>query len=145
MAPVKSEAEWKEEDEAAGLVEFKRVLKNWARHRVEWARIFPDVDLGKLNIIEDLMKLDISLVYLDIIKTDTDRKSFGYMPLLASCSEGEIGAVNAECFAERIVSASNLVMDHKNTKTNGDVFEMPVVLRMNRECMPFMRKHFFRK
>lgn len=140
---IKTEAEYIEEDKLAAAVEFKRVLKTWAKHQVDWARNFPGKDLGTLDIVEDLMDLDMGVVYLDLIKSDPLRATFGFMPLLASCSEGELGAVNAESYAERVISASNITMDHGNTSMSDDLYEMLVVLRMNRDFMIFMRKNYF--
>ena len=60
---------------------------------MDWARLFPDKDLRTLDVIEDLMDLDIGFVFLEIVKNDPSRESFGYIPLLASSSEGELGAV----------------------------------------------------
>jgi hypothetical protein len=62
---------------------------------------------------------------------------------MASCSDGQIGALNAESFAERVISGANLVMTDGNTLFDDKVLEMLVVLRMNRKFMLFMREHYF--
>ena len=77
-----------------------------------------------------------------VIKSDPDRKNFGFIPLMASCSSGEIGALNAESFAERVISGSNLVMTNGNTLLGDKMLDMLVVLRMNREFMEFMRREY---
>ena len=53
-----------------------------------------------------------------------------------------IGALNAESFAERVISGSNLVMTNGNTLLGDKMLEMLVVLRMNREFMEFMRREY---
>ena len=123
--------------------EFKLVFKNWVRHRVDWRAIFPHTDLGNLDIMDDLMDVDIGAVYHGLMKSDPDRSKFGFMPLLASCCTSEIGALNAESYAERIVSAANLTMNSGNTRFDDELCEMLVVLRMNREFIIFMRDNYF--
>ena len=90
------------------------------------------------------MELDVGIVYIHILqKEDPDRSKFGFIPLLASCSDGEIGALNAESFAERIISAVNLIMTEGRTLLDDATLDKLVVLRMNREFMVFMRKCYF--
>jgi hypothetical protein len=67
----------------------------------------------------------------------TERANFGFLPLLAGCSDGQIGALNAESFAERIISGANQAMDEGNTLLADKTLEMLVVLRMNRAFMLF--------
>jgi len=114
-----------------------------SKGKTYWTSTKAGGHIKRCHIIEDLMDLDMGVVFLDIIKSDPDRMNFGFMPLLASSSEGEIGAVNAESYAERVISAANLTMDHGNTSMKDDIFDMLVVLRMNRDFMSFMRKNYF--
>ena len=89
------------------------------------------------------MHLDMGVLYRKIIARDTDRTQFGFLPLMAGCTDAQIGALNAESFAERIISASNTVMNEGNTLLNDGDLEKLVVLRMNREFMHHMRDHYF--
>ena len=59
-----------------------------------------------------------------ITKVDPDRSRVG--------CDGQIGALNAESFAERVISGSNLVMTNSNALLGEKMLEMLVVLRMNR-------------
>ena len=61
---------------------------------------------------------------------------------MAGCCDGQIGALNAESFAERVISGSNLVMTNGNTLLGDKMLEMLVVLRMNRGFMEFMRREY---
>ena len=61
---------------------------------------------------------------------------------MAGCCDGQIGALNAESFAERVISGSNLVMTNGNTLLGDKMLEMLVVLRMIREFMEFMRREY---
>lgn len=65
-----------------------------------------------------------------------------FIPLLAGCSDAQIGALNAESFAERVVSGANLVMGKGNTLLSDKYLEMLVVLRMNCKFMEHMREHY---
>ena len=60
---------------------------------------------------------------------------FGFLPYMAGCSDGQIGALNAESFAERVISGANLVMTDGNTLLGDKELEM--LLRLpgcNRGC-----------
>jgi hypothetical protein len=51
-----------------------------------------------------------------------ERAKFGFLPLMAGCCDGKIGAVNAESIAERILTRiiyyANLAMADGNTPFN---------------------------
>jgi len=76
------------------------------------------------------------------LQYDKDRTLFGFLPLMASCTDGQLGALNAESFAERIISGGNLTVDDGNTKLNHGDVEKLTVLRMNGDFMFFMRKNY---
>jgi hypothetical protein len=57
---------------------------------------------------------------------------------MAGRCDRQIGAVNADSFAERIISCANLAMPDGSTLLNGKTHEIPGVLRMNRSFMVFM-------
>ena len=42
------------------------------------------------------------VIYNHITELDVDRKINEFLPLIASCSKGNIGALNAEIYAERV-------------------------------------------
>ena len=159
----KKKEEAKAQDEAAGAVEFKRVFRGWMTQNVDWQKEFKDEKLpahGAVLTDEDVMDLmncDVGPLYLKLggmmetkkaVGPDGEavqevRSVFGLLPLMASCSDGQIGALNAESFAERVISGANLVMTDGNTLFDDKVLEMLVVLRMNRKFMLFMREHYF--
>ena len=58
---------------------------------------------------------------------------------MASCSYASIGALNAESFCERVLSAANLVVTDGNTLLSSEEVEMLSVLRINRRFMQIMR------
>mmetsp|Transcript_27525 Transcript_27525/g.33424 ORF Transcript_27525/g.33424 Transcript_27525/m.33424 type:complete len:151 (+) Transcript_27525:51-503(+) len=65
--------------------------------------------------------------------------SFGYFPLMAGCSEGQVGGKIAESFIERVISVANLILTEGNTLLDDDELEMMTILRINREFMRYMR------
>ena len=67
---------------------------------------------------------------------------YGWIPLLASCTYAQIGALNAESFCERVLSCANLVLTEGNTLLDDEEIEMLVILRMNRDFMEFMRTNY---
>jgi hypothetical protein len=72
-----------------------------------------------------------------------ERTKLGFLPLMAGCCDGQISAVNAERFAERIIPCANLAMADGSTPLNDKTHEKPVVLCMNRNFMVSMRENFF--
>ena len=92
--------------------------------------------------VKDLMPLNVGRVYMDLIKKDTTQSSYGLIPLMASCSVGQLGALNAESFCERILSCANIIMTEGNTLLSDEELEMLVVLRINKDFMNFMRKEY---
>ena len=56
-----------------------------------------------MDTVGDLMHLDMGPLYRKIISTDMERRIYGFIPLMASCSSGQIGALNAESFCERVL------------------------------------------
>ena len=61
---------------------------------------------------------------------------------MAVASPYTIGALNAESFSERVISAANLIMDEGNTAPDDEELKMMVVLRIDREFMKFMRSKY---
>ena len=141
--PEKSEEDFAREDAVAAEKEFKRVFPNWFGLVVDWKGEFPEANLKDVDLLHDLIDIDLGRFYHKLItKVDPDRSRFGFLPLMAGCCDGQIGALNAESFAERVISGSNLVMTNGNTLLGDKMLEMLVVLRMNREFMEFMRREY---
>jgi hypothetical protein len=61
---------------------------------------------------------------------------------MACNSTGQLGALSAESYCERILSCANNVVTTGNTLLSDEEVEMIVILRMNREFMEFMREHY---
>ena len=61
---------------------------------------------------------------------------------MASSCKGQIGALMAESFCERVISAANLVVNDGNTLLSDRHVEMVTILRMNRNFMEFMRANY---
>ena len=103
--------------ETIALEEAKKVLKNWKKLEVDWLVMYPDLAAKKkagesLDLTEDLMRLDIGTVYKHVAHIDTGNQLFGEIPAMASSSVGQLGALSAESFCERILSCANNVI-HK--------------------------------
>ena len=65
-------------------------------------------------------------------RTDEGRRLYGYIPLMASSSAGQLGALKEESFCERVLSCANNVLTEGNTLLNDAELEMLVILSMNR-------------
>jgi hypothetical protein len=124
-------------------------LIRWLRLEIDFRAEFPDEPLPptddeagepiRLDIVKDLMRLPIGVFYNKITAAAGSFALYGYIPLMASCSAGQIGALGAESFCERVLSAANLVLDEGNTCLKPTTIEMLVLLRINRDFMEYMR------
>ena len=88
----------------------------------------------------ELLHIDMGPLYLKI-KAEAN-PVYGYIPLMASSSYGQIGALNAESFCERMFSCAGGVMDSSSTLLGPEYLEWLTVLRMNKDFMDFMRFHY---
>ena len=98
-----------------------------------------------LDLTEDLMSLDMGTLYRQVGGMDAGKGAFGWIPTMASSSVGQLGALSAESYCDRILSCANNVLTKGNTLLSDAELEMIVVLRMNREFMQFMREHYGRR
>ena len=57
-------------------------------------------------------------------------------------TKGQLGALNAESYVERVNSMGKLVLTDGNTLLSDDEIQMLVTLRMNKAFMEFMRAHY---
>ena len=88
------------------------------------------------------MDLPIGRLYMKIIASDEGKKLYGYIPLMASSSPYEIGALNAESYCERVLSSASHILTKGNTVLSDKKLEKLVILRMNRKFMEFMRANY---
>ena len=72
-----------------------------------------------------------------ITEADPGQSGSGFFPLMAGCSDGQIGALKAGSFAGRVISGPNPVITNSNTLL-GDKTPELVVLRENRKFTGFM-------
>jgi hypothetical protein len=133
--------------EVVALEEAKRAFKNWKKLDVDWLEMFPELMEKKkmnseLDLVEDLMDLDMGVLYNHLEKVDTGRQLYGLIPKMACNSTGQLGALSAESYCERVLSCANNVVTTGNTLLSDEEVEMLVILRMNREFMEFMREHY---
>ena len=112
---------------------------------IDWPALFPELNLaadGDYDLLDDLIEADATVIYDAMIRADPDRARFGYLPYMATGSKASVGAFLASSYAERVNSAANLILTKGNTLLADDEIDMCVVLRMNRNFMTYMRKHF---
>ena len=93
--------------------------------------------LGSVAAVLDALP---AYVYKHIEKLDTDKQAYGWLPLMASSSGGQIGALCAEKLRQRILSEANDVCYDGNTLLDTEEINTLVVLRMNRKFMQHMRE-----
>lgn len=108
------------------LNEFKNELKNCR-------------DSGeKVDVVDHLLPLNIGKLY---IKAHQSNK-YGYLPLMASSSKGQLGALMAESYCKRVISVGNMISTDRNVVLNDDELEMLVILKMNKDFIKFMRNNY---
>ena len=84
------------------------------------------------------MQLDVGPLYLKLDK----KNDFGLIPSMALSSFGQLGALNAESFAERVLSTANDVLTEGKSILGHEEVEMLVLLRINKKFMKSMREKY---
>ena len=84
----------------------------------------------------------VSIMKEDFIEKDKDRKKYGWLPKMATCSKGSIGSLLASSFCERINSCANQVLTLGNTLLSDGEMEKLVMCRMNEDFIVFMRQQY---
>jgi len=101
------------------VAEAKKVLKTWRKLEIDWRAQYPEFPFPPrpepLDTVNDLMDLPIGRTYEKILKSDEGRKLYGYIPLMASSSAYQLGALNAESFCERVLRCSGHILTEGNT------------------------------
>jgi len=67
---------------------------------------------------------------------------FGFFLVLATHSDANIGKLQASCFCERINSVGKIILDPRSLRMSKTIVEERVLLRMNKEWMRHMQKHY---
>ena len=135
-----SDEEVRAKDENDAEIEFQGAFKKWKKYSPDWLELYPTLKGYDANLIDDFMPLDLKPM-LDHLEKENKGGKFGYLPLIMGCSVGQLGALNAESFAERVNSAAKLLIDDKNTSLADPLIDKLVVLRMNKSFMEFMRSN----
>ena len=84
----------------------------------------------------------VSIMKEDFIEKDKDRKKYGWLPKMATCSKGSIGSLLASSFCERINSCANQVLTLGNTLLSDGEMEKLVMCHMNEDFIVFMRQQY---
>jgi hypothetical protein len=130
-------------DAGKAKTEFMASLRNWFQMKTNWKEHYPEENIPtNPDLLVDLMKLDIGRIYRALQKEDPRRRKYGFLPYMASCSIAQLGALNAESYAERVNSAAKLIMTDANTLLDDEEVGMLVLLRMNESFMRFMRENY---
>ena len=78
----------------------------------------------------------------DFIEKDKDRSKYRWLPKMATCSKGSIGALLATSFCECMNSCANQMVTLKNTLLGDGEMEKLVMCRMNRDLSVFIRENY---
>ena len=122
------------------------ILSEWIKYArsIDWRKEFGDELKDSLNdgeaidVVDHLLPLNIGKLYVKAHRMN----KFGYLPSMASSSSGQLGALMAESYCERIISVGNMISTDRNVLLNDDELEMLVVLKMNKEFIEFMRNNY---
>ena len=104
-----------------------------------------DIPVGKDSKLtwREMWEINVvSIMKEDFIEKDKDRKKYGWLPKMATCSKGSIGSLLASSFCERINSCANQVLTLGNTLLSDGEMEKLVMCRMNEDFIVFMRQQY---
>lgn len=101
-----------------------------------WRKLYPDLPKDALDPRTHLQKLDMKPLMEHLMKQNAKLDNcFGYLPLMCGFSPVQLGALVAQNFSERMNSAGNLLVTKHRLKTDGDLFNALVCLRVNKRFM----------
>jgi hypothetical protein len=78
-------------------------------------------------------------IYGSVQAGDPIRSKYGYLTVMASSSEGQIGNLPAESFCERVFSNCNLILDDFSIRMCPDMVDILSTLRTNEKFMVKMK------
>jgi hypothetical protein len=121
--------------------EFPGKFRAWRNKptAVDWSKVDDKVTIKNPDpaIMFELMGIGISTLLNGL---DKGGIQYGYLPTMASCSKGQLGALNVESVCERCLSCANIVVTDGNTLLLDEEVKMLVILRINVHFMEFMRE-----
>ena len=79
-------------------------------------------------------------IYRAVLKGDPIRAKYGYLTVMASSSEGQIGNLGGESFCERVFSNANHILDDFSIRMNPEMVDMLSVLRTNEKFITKMKQ-----
>ena len=86
------------------------------------------------------MKLSIKPVMDTLEKANCEKENiFGYLPLMCKASPCQLDALYAQSFAERMISAGNVLITKKRSLLDNKLIDKLIVLRINKRFMEYMR------
>ena len=131
-----------ERDQRLGKTEYRKVIREWCKYRVPWRTIFHWLPKERpLDPFHDLMSLNMSPVMANLMRySETHDGAFGYLPLMCKSSPCQLGALNSQAFAERMISGANLIITKKRTRLDDELLEKLIVLRMNKKYIEKQRE-----
>ena len=133
--------------------QFEKVWPAYVKYvySINWQKEFPaelgeppkktknsEVTQTKKVSLDSLLEVNIGKLFKKI----QGNEKYGFLPDMARASRGNVGALGAESFCERVISAANIVMTKGNKLLANEELDMLVVLRMNRDFMDWAREKF---
>ena len=132
-------------DQNQGTIEYQKVIKEWVKYRVPWRELYKEINIANDKTpdpFDDLMNLPSQPLLEHLQQNNKNLNNiFGFLPLMCKASPCQLGALNAQSFAERMISIGNLIITKKRTQLDDIVIKQLVVLQMNRKFMEFAREN----
>ena len=72
------------------------------------------------KLVKDSMNIKMWVVYNHITESDVERKIYGYLSLMESCSKGHIGDLNAESYSKRVNLMGKILLTDGNSLLGGE-------------------------
>ena len=130
-----------QQDKKYTKAKYKRVIRDWKKWIPPWRKLYHSLPKDKnLHIFEELMTLDMKVLvdYIFLFNEHHDR-IFGHLSLMCKNLMGQLGALGAQSFAEKMISSANLIIK-KRTSIDNDLLYKFLVLKINRSFMDFFKR-----
>ena len=105
--------------------------------------MFPkEVKTDTPDLVKDLMPLKMGLCKTTSLSNIWKGNIYGCLPLVGSCSKGQIGDMDAESYADRVNSMVKLLLTDGNILLGVEETEILVVICTNMDYMLFICEHY---
>ena len=120
------------------------MVSNGIQHKPKWKRLHTKKELNlknnhKTRMRNHLWSVHIKTLLDHVTEVSGEERRFGCLPEMCSNSPVQLGALTSKSFSERMMSATNLLVDTHRLRFGDDMIDKLIALRINKKFMDRIR------